>query len=72
MSNDQDIKNAITNTATAFYNYPSLANYTIFTAKSTGKPLFCRASNSYPQYFYTLLITIIFRPGQEQRLELLQ
>ena len=38
-------------TATAFYSYPSLLNYTIFSPKSTGKPLFYWPLGSYPQYF---------------------
>ena len=51
MSNDQDNKKAIATHGNGFYSYPSLLNYTIFTAKSTGKPLFYRDSASYPQYF---------------------
>ena len=54
----QDNKNAITNTATAFYNYPSLVNCTIFTAKSTGKPLFYSLLVGYPQFYETLWITV--------------
>ena len=40
MSNDQDNKKAIAMHGNGFYSYPSLANYIIFTPKSTGKPLF--------------------------------
>lgn len=72
MSNDQDNKKAIATHGNGFYSYPSLPKLYHIHAKKYRKTAILLASCQLSTVFYALLITIIFRPGQGQRLEQLQ